>query len=207
MKKRLLFASMLLITSLSFTAYAEDQTEATTETVTESMADESWKSLESLGKIEVENGLLSVTLTLPAEFFTEEDTQEKLDSEIGEKYISATKNEDGSVTYKLTKDQYKTMLKSITDEMDIVFKGLIDDDESYTISDIEHNDDFSEYNITLDSSELGIFDAFTTYIFAIYSSMYDAFTGNEYENSVINFYDPDHNLIQSFNTDDLKEMS
>ncbi|MDY6365553.1 MAG: hypothetical protein SPL18_02695 [Oscillospiraceae bacterium] len=57
-----------------------------------------WDTLESMGKIETENGLFYVNITLPADFVGEDVTQESIDAKAGETYTSGKLNDDGSVT-------------------------------------------------------------------------------------------------------------
>lgn len=50
--------------------------------------------LQSMGNIQTENGILTVTITLPADL-AEGITEEELDAGKGENYISAVRNQDG----------------------------------------------------------------------------------------------------------------
>ena len=68
----------------------------------EKQLQEDMDELSKIGDIEVENGILTVSITLPAEYM-EGVTQEQLDAGKGTTYQSATLNDDGSVTYKMTK--------------------------------------------------------------------------------------------------------
>ena len=52
-------------------------------------------------------------LTLQPSFFEEGTTQESLDAEAGEDYISAILNDDGSVTYEMNGQQYVNLLGQI----------------------------------------------------------------------------------------------
>lgn len=64
------------------------------------------EELDVIGDIDVDSGLFNVTLTVPADFIGEV-TQEQLDeSAKGNGYKSATLNDDGSVTYIMTKVQH-----------------------------------------------------------------------------------------------------
>lgn len=74
--------------------------------------DENMAALDALGKVETENGILTVSITIPADLVGE-TTQEDLDASKGELYQSALLNDDGSVTYKMTKKQHRAMLENI----------------------------------------------------------------------------------------------
>lgn len=87
---------------------SESPVESAAESSAESTASEdvdntAWDTLESMGNIETVNGFLTVSITMPKDFVGEDITQEALDEKAGERYVSARLNEDGSVTYKLTK--------------------------------------------------------------------------------------------------------
>jgi len=57
-----------------------------------------------------ENGETFAEVTLP-EMFTDENTsQELIDGHAGVTYTSGTVNEDGSITFRMTKDQHKAIL-------------------------------------------------------------------------------------------------
>lgn len=166
--------------------------------------EEEMKELSAIGDVEVENGVLTVTITIPAELVGE-ITQEELDQQKGLLYVSAVLNEDGSVSFKLTKDQYKDMLASFTDDFDVSFQEIVDDDENYTISNITHNEDYTVFDVTVEGNEVGFQDYFTTYTFNMYGEMYGILTGKEPEHIIVNFYDSEGKLIESIDSDDLNE--
>ena len=128
------------------------------------IVDEGWEQLESLGKVETENGLFFVRLTLPKEFVGEEITQEKLDAEAGIGYLSAKLNEDGSVTYKMTKKQHKTMLDEMVKSIDDALNQMVDSSD-YSFAEITHNKDFTSYDVKLDTDEIGFAESFMTFGF------------------------------------------
>ena len=126
----------------------------------EKQLQEDMDELSKIGDIEVENGILTVSITLPAEYM-EGVTQEQLDAGKGTTYQSATLNDDGSVTYKMTKQQHREMLKSMSDSVDQSMQELIDDD-NYTITGITHNDNYTVFDVTLEGTEVGFADSFTS---------------------------------------------
>jgi len=156
-------------------------------------------ALEAIGEVEVENGILTVSITMPKDFVTEEITQEKLDAEAGNSYLSAKLNNDGTVTYKLTKAQYRAMLDGITKGMEESFQEMIND-ENRSIREIKHNDTYSVFDVTLDTDAVGLGDSFTVLAFYMYGGLYGIFSGNKIDNVIVNFYDPAGKLIQSGNS-------
>ena len=167
------------------------------------IVDEGWEQLESLGKVETENGLFFVRLTLPKEFVGEEITQEKLDAETGTGYLSAKLNEDGSVTYKMTKKQHKAMLDEMVKSIDDALNQMVDSSD-YSFAEITHNKDFTSYDVKLDTDEIGFAESFMTFGFFMYSGFYAIFTGKTPDNVAVNFYRPDGSLIDTVNSKDLE---
>jgi predicted small lipoprotein YifL len=158
--------------------------------------------LQSMGNIQTENGILTVTITLPADL-AEGITEEELDAGKGENYISAVRNQDGSVTYKMTKQQHKKMLTQLTETFDSSLQELIND-ETYTVSNITHNRDFTVFDVTLEGTELGFSDSFSALSMYMYGGMYGVFSGQRPEHVIVNFRDPNGNLIQSGDSADIK---
>ncbi len=156
-------------------------------------------ALEAIGEVEVENGILTVSITTPKDFVTEEMTQKKLDADAGDNYLSAKLNKDGSVTYKMTKAQHRAMLENITEGMEQSFQEMIND-ENYSITEIKHNDTYSVFDVTLDTDTLGLGDSFTVLAFYMYGGLYGIFSGNKVDNVIVNFYDPAGKILESANS-------
>lgn len=151
--------------------------------------------LSAIGEVEVNNGILTVSLVVPKDFVGDV-TQEELDQGAGDSYVSAKLNDDGSVTYKMTKAQHKQMLLEMVGNIDSSLQDMIDDD-NYTFTDIKHNDDYTQFDVTLSGTELGLGDAFSTLAFYMYGGMYGIFSGHKAESVIVNFYDPSGNIIQT----------
>lgn len=136
-KSALLLSAILLLTGCSqgSTSTAEpDQAEP------ESTATE---------QIEVDEGLLTVDITFPASFASmgeEELTQAKVDESAAKGgYLSGKLNEDGSVTYTMTKLKHSEMIDEAKKGFDESIKDMLADYPSVTA--ITRNDDFTEMRI------------------------------------------------------------
>ena len=187
------------------TAIAEAETAAAgTEAPESEIEDDSWDTLESLGKVKTEDGILTVTITIPADL-AGEITQEELDANKGETYKSATLNEDGSVTYKMTKTQHRVMMDSLVSGFDEGLQGLVNDDENYSFTEIKHNKDYTSYDITIDAEEVGFGDTFAAYLFFMYGGMYGLFTGHTPEKIIANYYNTNGNLLETFDSSQMEE--
>lgn len=182
---------------------APETPEATKDTSKEDELNADMAALEAIGEVEVENGILTVSITMPKDFVTEEMTQKKLDADAGENYMSAKLNQDGSVTYKMTKAQHKAMLASMTEGMEKTLQEMVSDNETYSIAEIKHNDTYSVFDVTMDSETLGLGDSFTVLAFYMYGGIYGIFSGNKADSVTVNFYDPTGKLIQTSNSANL----
>ena len=132
---------------------------STSEELTDGAA---WETLEGLGKIVTENGVFYVLITLPAEIVGSDITQESIDLDVGEFYTSGKLNEDGSVTYKMTKPQHKAMLDGITESFDEGLQEMVDSPDN-TFTSITHNDDFTLFDVYLSTEEVGFAEGFMVY--------------------------------------------
>ena len=165
-------------------------------TASEDVDNTAWDTLESMGNIETVNGFLTVSITMPKDFVGEDITQEALDEKAGERYVSARLNEDGSVTYKLTKKQHKDMMGEIVASIDESLQGMVDGTD-YSFTEIKHNDDYTVFDVTAGGDELGLTDSFATLAFYMYGGMYGIFTGKTPEKVIVNFYNPNGELIST----------
>jgi hypothetical protein len=178
-------------------AETENVQESTAEsTAPEDVDNTAWDTLESMGNIETVNGFLTVSITMPKDFVGEDITQEALDEKAGERYVSARLNEDGSVTYKLTKKQHKDMMGEIVAGIDESLQGMVDGTD-YSFTEIKHNDDYTVFDVTAGGDELGLTDSFATLAFYMYGGMYGIFTGKTPEKVIVNFYNPNGDLIST----------
>ena len=159
------------------------------------MTQEDWDQLEAIGDVQVENGIMTVSLTVPADL-AQNITQEIIDAGIGTQYQAAFRNQDGSITYKMTKEQHQAMLEQLAVSFDNSLQEMIDN-ENYTISNITRNNDFTVFDITLDGAEPSISDSYAAFGLYLYGGLYGVFNGNRPEHVIINYLDSNGNLIDS----------
>jgi hypothetical protein len=168
----------------------------------EVIEDSAWDELESLGKIETENGLFYVTITMPAEFVGSDITQESIDANAGGMYTSGKLNDDGSVTYKMTKKQHKAMLDSIVQSIDEGLQEMVDSSD-YAFTKITHNDDCTVFDAYLSTEEVGLAESFMVMGFYMYGGMYGLLFGHQADNIAVNYYSPSGNLISTANSSEM----
>ena len=172
---------------------------------------EATKEEQSSGEsVDVEKGLLNVEVTLPASFF-EGETEEEIVAGVKEEGISeATVNEDGSVTYKMSKSKHKEMMKEMEDSIVETIKEVVESDDYPSIKEISYNKDFNEFDVNVDRElyENG-FDGFAILGLVMGSAYYSTFNGDSLEDTKITFNMIDENTGEVFATsvypDDLEE--
>ena len=159
------------------------------------MTQEDWDQLAAIGDVQVENGVMTVSLNVPADL-AKNIRQETIDAGIGTQYQAAFRNQDGSITYKMTKEQHQAMLEQLAVSFDNSLQEMIDD-EKYTISNITRNNDFTVFDISLDGAEPSVSDSFAAFSVYMYGELYGVFNGNRPEHVIVNYLDSNGNLIDS----------
>ena len=158
------FLSLLLIAAMVFSlAACGDSKEEPKEDKTET--------------IEVDEGLINVDITIPASFFegkTDQDIEAAAD-EAGHKCVI---NEDGSVTYTMTKKQQKEALQEMKDDLDEAIHEFMEGEEPLeSFEEITYNDDLTEFTIKVNEKYGTNFDTFASIAFLGMSSYYQMFAG------------------------------
>ena len=166
-------------------------------------------NLSQIGDIEVSSGLFTVSITVPASYAGEDASQETVDATVAEKgYISGTYNEDGSVTYVMTKAKHAEIMQQMTDSINESLQEIVDDDETYpNIEGITANDDFTEFTVEFTADELSLTDGVAVWGFYMYGGLYGVFAGNQPDNIHVSFVDADTGeLITEANSSDMEEQ-
>ncbi|WP_225743670.1 hypothetical protein [Marinilactibacillus sp. Marseille-P9653] len=213
--KRLLSASALTVLLVGCGTDEADETEQVeqsaqeteVETTTEDQATETEVEEDSddEGSIEVDKGLFSTELTLPAEL---SETFEP--DELALEEANITENEDGSVTIKMSRSQHQDLLDELKQTITDSVEELMADENFQSFKDIEFNNDFSEFSIIVDREayEAG-FDGFGIFGLAISALYYQVFEGKEPESLTSTFEIQDEATGEVFSTivypDDLEE--
>lgn len=148
-----------------------------------------------------------VSITLPKEFFemagTDAETALKNDDT---KYKSMTTNEDGSVTIVFDGDEYDKYLKEYKTQIKTALDDVVKDTETFpNITKIDYNDDFSQFDVTLESGEVTLMDSLSILMLYMYGYMYQILTGQEAGSSdvIVNYLDTSGNIIDTVNSSDM----
>ena len=180
-----MFLAILMVLGAVGTAMADGSDAADTE----------WKRLESQGLVQTENGQEFVMITVSAEY-SEGATQEAIDASAGQDYTSGVLNSDGSITYKLTKEQYAGFLVGMAGVVEEAF-GQILADTTCSFTKLEHSDDYTRIDAYLGTQELGLTESFYAYFFLMYGQVYAMFAGRPDDIITVNYYGPDGQLLDS----------
>ena len=148
-------------------------------------------SEESSEGVEVDEGLLTVEITIPASLYEISDevvTQESLEEEVkGDDGIKSVKlNDDGSVTYKVTKAKQKEMLKEMKANVDDSIQSLIDNEDMSFVS-IEYNDDVTKFDCIMTNNEPNLYESFAVLTLYITGTFYNEFSGADDYDIVVDY--------------------
>lgn len=114
-----------------------------------------------------------VTVTVPNYGFEEDDDTSSV-PEAKETVV----NEDGSITYTLTKKQQKEWKKAVKSNFDDYIKDILDDDTNYpNVEDITYNNDMTEFEIDLATTNIAQSELFIGYIALFTAPVYQQVNG------------------------------
>lgn len=172
--KKLIFAALLLLNALLTACNADEEGKA-------NEAQQQEKETDSEG-INVDKGLFNVEVTLPASFFEGGDIDQSI-AEAEKEGIEVTKNEDGSLTYKMAKTKHKEMMSEMKTSLLETIEDLKNGEDFASIKDVEYNKDFSEFTLWVDRNEYeNSFDGFAVFGLGLSGAMYQLFDGADPEN-------------------------
>jgi len=144
--------------------------------------------------VEVDRGLLSVTIVLPSdfiEFFGQGGSPESAVAEIGvSEYESLVSNPDGSVTLKLSRLQHNRIVADLESDLRRIADEIGSGEEG--IMKVAYNRSLSEFDVTIDRTEAD--ESATFWIMFALSLQYGVYAliageGEEAEPPLIRFID------------------
>lgn len=210
--------AMMLVMAISASCIAcgstGEQTDSSSAATTTESAEETstvtddLSALEAVGDIDVDENLLSVTVTLPAEYTDPEMTQEDYDAVAKETdgIKSVTLNDDGSLTYVMTKARHRQMLQEIVDQYTEQNNAMIGSENYPNITDIKANDDFTEFTVTTTSTELSLMESLSVLQFYVEGGMYGIMSGKTVDNIHVDFVNADTGeIIESADSSNMGE--
>lgn len=193
--KRFISVLLALVMVLSLCSCGGSEAPADTgnaEQSTETPKQDASKEVEDAenSTIEVDEGLLTVEVTLPATFF-EEESEDDIKAAAKENGFSyCTVHEDGSVTYKMSKAKHKEMMNEMKASLDETIEELINGEEAVaSFQKIEYADDFSRFDVYVDPETYTDWDSLYVLVFYMSGAYYQAFDGKDMNDVdvVVNF--------------------
>ena len=137
--------------------------------------------------MDVNKRLFDVTLTIPQEYVGD-ITQDQLNESVKEKgYKSATLNEDGSVTYVMTKQQHKEMLEAIRESIDNSLAEMVGSETYPNITDISTNENYTNFTVTTKNEKPDLKESFSIMGLYMYGGMDSKFSGEAIDNVHVDF--------------------
>ena len=172
----IIISALLLISAAGCASSQNEPTEIQTNAPVESPTENT-----EGGGIEVDENLLTVEITLPASWYEGEDMStfdaDAYAQEHG--YISAIKNDDGSITVKMTKAQYNELLDKTRESLETTFNSFVGSDTPY-IKDVSHNEDFTEVTVYVNRAEYENAFDFTPLAISLSVALYQQVAQIEY---------------------------
>lgn len=140
-------------------------------------------------QVNVDKGLFNVEITLPASLFEGEDIEKVIADAKAEGVDEVTLNEDGSLTYKMSKAKHKEMMEGLKEDLILSLEDMKSSGEYSSIKDITYNNTFSEFILVVDKTEYeNSMDGFGVFSLGITGMIYQLYNGvnpDEYEVTIL----------------------
>lgn len=157
--------------------------------------------------LNVEKNLFSVTLTYPASMVDEGTTQDSLNDEISgiDGIKSATLNEDGSVTYIMTKAYHKQIVDDMAQTIDESMAEMVGSEDYPNFTNVEANEDYTVFTVTTKSKALSLDESLSLLQFYTEGAFYSVVSGNDADSIHVDFVNADTGEIIDGGTQSLKD--
>lgn len=207
-----LIAFGILYAIYSNNSVSPTETSKTQKIATKEESDENSKTEDNGSTLSAEKNLFSVEVTIPASLIKEESGSTELTEEAkGNGVKDVTKNADGSITMKMTKDAHKKMLDSLKASIDkSISETLADKEKCPSFDSITYNDDVTVFDIKVDSASFNGIEGIQALAYYFMGNIYQALNAvPESElKTVVNFIDKDSGeIIESGDSSKMAESS
>nr|WP_245698302.1 hypothetical protein [Sporosarcina ureilytica] len=144
------------------------------------------KNAEDGQGMEVEKGLLNVEVTLPPLFFEGENIDEVIANAKAEGIKDVKKNEDGSLTYKMSKAKHKEMLDEMKDTIIEQVNELETGEDFPSIQTVSYHKAFKEFTLQVDKEQYeNSFDGLATIGLGLVGVYYQVLDGTDIEQTKV----------------------
>lgn len=162
--------------------------------------------------VSVDKGLMNVEITLPASLFEGEDIDTVIAEAKNDGVKEVTKNEDGSLTYKMSKSKHKEMMKDLETTIKESIEETKTSGDYISIKDVTYNKAFSEFTLLVDEEAFeNSMDGFAAIGFGMTGMIYQIYNGTDEDKVKVTIYFKDETTQEIFDEvvypDDLEEES
>ncbi|WP_010274663.1 hypothetical protein [Paenibacillus senegalensis] len=151
--------------------------------------------------IEVDKKLLNVSITLPASMFEDQDLEQITEDAKKQGVKEVVKNDDGSVTYTMSKSDHSKMLKEMGDEIAKFADELVNEATFASIKNIKYNDSFSEFSLIVNKEAYeNSMDGLVMMGMGMQGMMYQMFSGVDADKQKVTINVEDESTGEIFHT-------
>lgn len=167
-------------------------------------------SNEESGDIEVDTGLLSVEVTLPADFISmgseAPPTAEELKAAIAEdgSNMEVRLNDNGSATYRMSRGEYNRILDETRASVDESVQEIIDEEPNIYKS-VTYSNDLNEFDVVVDRQAYESSMSFLALTLLFQGAFYQAFAGIPEAERYVIIRTADESTGEVFDTYDSRE--
>lgn len=149
----------------------------------------------------MDKGLLNVEVTIPATLYKGQDIDSIISEAKNSGIKEVIKNDDGSLTYKMSKSEHKKMMKELKERIVKSVEELKTSEDFASINDVAYNKSFSEFTLTVNKEKFeGSFDALASFGLALAGMYYQLFNGADVEHYKVTVYIKDESNGEVFDT-------
>lgn len=131
---------------------------------------------------EAEQDSSTVEITIPADLIDPEDKGTEIEEAEEAGVSDVEENEDGSITYTMSKEVHDEMMADLSDEINENIDEIKEDPGYSSIEDVTANDSFTEFTLIVNQEEFEKgFDEFASFGLGVLGSYYQLFDGVESE--------------------------
>lgn len=201
------FATILMASGLVLAACSGDGA-SDTEPIEEESAvgvmtddEEETESAEESEGVNVDKGFFDVEVTVPASLFEGEDMEQVTAGAKVKGVEEVTVNDDGSVTYKMSKAQHKEMMDELAASVKEMKNELTESGDYPSIHSIEVSGNYDHFTVTVDREAYeSSFDGFATMSLGMMGSFYQIYDGEKADQYEVNIDLKDAASGEVFNT-------
>ncbi|TQR20296.1 hypothetical protein [Psychrobacillus vulpis] len=160
--------------------------------------------------VEVDKGLFNVEITLPASFFEGQNIEEVIADAKKDGVSEVTKNEDGSLTYKMSKSKHKEMMEELETGLKESMDEMKNSEDFVSVKDVQSNKSYSEFTMVVDKEAYeNSFDGFASIGLGMTGMYYQLFNGITADKTKVTIDVKDESTGEVFDTivypDDLED--